>query len=310
MRRNIIYISAYIFVYIIAAVVLVTVFKNPVDDILTGFFSFGVGFSLLAWQLTKGILQTSFKPAFRNESFLLILLICWLILYTTYGSAFVDRLLPETVLKNAQIHVFIILSRKLFVFVIVPFLLYRLCGFSLKDFGIKMPVSEIFSKRNVITFLVMSVVILVFQYFLSTGGGNFRKENYSWVQMLIGFPLLFIWLFIEVGLIEEFFFRAVLQSRFSALLKSGAGGIAVSALIFGLAHAPGLYLRGFGETEGVSETMPFGFWAAYTICTMSVGGIFLGIIWNKTKNLYLVMSLHAMIDLIPNFSEFVHTWKL
>ena len=128
--------------------------------------------------------------------------------------------------------------------------------------------------------------------------------------MLIGLPLLFIWLFVEVGLIEEFFFRAVLQSRFSALLKSSAGGIAVSALIFGLAHDPGLYLRGFGETEGISEIMPFGFWAAYTICTMSVGGIFLGIIWNKTKNLYLVMGLHAMIDLIPNFSEFVHTWKL
>jgi membrane protease YdiL (CAAX protease family) len=127
--------------------------------------------------------------------------------------------------------------------------------------------------------------------------------------LLIGLPLLYAWLFIEVGLIEEFFFRAVLQSRIAVLLKSPVAGIVISGLIFGLAHAPGLYLRG-ADSEGITEQMPFIFWAAYTISAMSVAGIFLGIVWQRTKNLYLVMALHAMVDLLPNFSEFIHTWHL
>lgn len=310
MRKDIIYVSAYIFAYIISALILVTVFHNPVEDILTGFFSFGLGFSAIAWLLTRNFENDSIRPAFRNEPILLVVLICWLLLYTTYGGSFIDSLLSSSFLQNEQLYVFVILIRKLFVFVLVPFLLYKLCGFSLKDFGLQIPFKEIFSKRNIYIFLVLSVIILLFQYFMSNGGKNFREANFSFTQMLIGFPLLFIWLFIEVGLIEEFFFRALLQSRFSVLLKSNAGGILMGCLIFGIAHAPGLYLRGFGETEGISEAMPFGFWVAYTICTMSVGGIFLGIIWNKTKNLYFVMGLHAMLDLIPNFADFIHTWKL
>ena len=129
------------------------------------------------------------------------------------------------------------------------------------------------------------------------------------MQLFIGFPLCFAWLFIEAGLIEEFFFRAVLQSRIAVLLKSNIGGITISGLIFGLAHAPGLYLRG-AESEGVTEQLPFIFWAAYTISAMSLAGIFLGIVWMKTKNIYLVMAIHAMVDLVPNVAEFMKTWHI
>ena len=93
------------------------------------------------------------------------------------------------------------------------------------------------------------------------------------------------------------------------MLRSPIAGIIISGLIFGLAHAPGLYLRG-AESEGVSEQMPFVFWAAYTVTAMSVAGIFLGVVWRRTKNLYLIMALHAMVDLLPNFSKFVLTWHL
>ncbi|QEC68938.1 CPBP family intramembrane metalloprotease [Panacibacter ginsenosidivorans] len=311
MRKDKIYISAYIFIYIIAALVLVVVFQNPVEDILTGLFSFGIGFSLVAWLLTKNISNSGIdKHPFKNEAWLLFALIFWIILYITYGSSFVDHLVPASILQNDRAYAFVILARKLLVFVMVPLLLYRLAGFSLTDFGLEAPIKNIFSKKSLITFCVISVIVLAFQYFMSNGGKHFREGNFSFAQMLAGFPLLFIWLFLEVGLVEEFFFRGLLQSRMSALLKSNAGGILISGLIFGLAHAPGLYLRGFGETEGITESLPFAFWAAYTVCTMSVGGIFIGIIWSKTKNLYLIMAIHAMLDIIPNFANFVHTWKL
>jgi len=74
-------------------------------------------------------------------------------------------------------------------------------------------------------------------------------------------------------------------------------------------HAPGLFFRG-AESEGMEEQMPFLFWLAYTIVNMSVAGVFLGIVYSKTKNLWLVIAIHAMIDLLPNFAEFVQTWHL
>ena len=60
----------------------------------------------------------------------------------------------------------------------------------------------------------------------------------------------------------------------------------------------------------MEEQMPFLFWAAYTIVYMGITGIFLGIIYYKTKNLWLVMAIHAMVDLLPNFPEFVKTWHV
>ncbi|HRH50608.1 MAG TPA: CPBP family intramembrane metalloprotease [Panacibacter sp.] len=310
MRKTNVYISAYLLAYTIAALVLVLIFNNPPGEILTGFLSFGVGFSFVAWLLTRNTGDIiAEKPALKNELWLLLSLILWIILYITYGSGFIDSLLSENVLNNQQAYAFVILFRKLAVFVVAPFVLYKLAGFSPGDFGLRKPLKEIFSGKNILIFFVMSVIALVFQYFFSNGGQHFRDAHFSFMQMLIGLPLLLLWLFIEVGLVEELFFRAVLQSRISALVRSNAGGIVMSGIIFGLAHAPGLYLRGFGETEGITESLPFGFWAAYTVCTMSVAGIFIGIIWSKTKNLYLIMAIHAMVDLIPNFPDFLHTWK-
>ena len=131
--------------------------------------------------------------------------------------------------------------------------------------------------------------------------------SFSFQQLALGLPLCFLWLFIEAGLVEEFFYRVILQSRMTILLKSSAGGIVITALIFGLSHAPGLYLRG-AESEGVDERLPFLFWSAYTIAYMSVAGIFLGIIWQRTRNLWLVMAIHAMLDLLPNVGDFIKTW--
>jgi len=43
---------------------------------------------------------------------------------------------------------------------------------------------------------------------------------------------------------------------------------------------------------------------------LSVGGIFLGIVWARTKNLFAVMIIHAAADLLPNFGQFVNTWGI
>jgi membrane protease YdiL (CAAX protease family) len=80
--------------------------------------------------------------------------------------------------------------------------------------------------------VAVSVAFLAFQYFVSGGGASFRQGHFTVYQLFLGLPLCFIWLFIEAGLVEEFFFRALVQSRFAAAFESEVSGIVMMSLIF------------------------------------------------------------------------------
>jgi hypothetical protein len=97
-------------------------------------------------------------------------------------------------------------------------------------------------------------------------------------------PLVFLWLVLEVSVVEEFFFRVLLQSRLSAALRSELGGIVLMSLIFGLVHAPGLYLRTSVTQEGLSAHPSFPMAVGYSIVITSVAGFFLGVLWARTRN--------------------------
>lgn len=304
------YVIAFFALYIAAILLLTFVFHQPFIELATPFFFFGLLFSIIAWVLLKKSFPVvDDKPAFKGEVLVITALVLFFTWYVTYGSSLINKLIPQDIITAEWKNAIAILIKKLLVFVIIPVLIYTAAGFSLKDFGLGIAGNKLFDNKVILAFIVLSILVLLFQYFLSGGAKPVRDGQFSTHQLLIGLPLLFSWLFIETGLIEEIFFRAVLQSRIAVLLKSPVAGIVISGLIFGFAHAPGLYLRG-AESEGISEQLPFIFWAAYTISAMSVAGIFLGIVWQRTKNLYLVMALHAMVDLLPNFAEFVHSWHL
>src|SRR5438094_9589758 len=98
---------------------------------------------------------------------------------------------------------------------------------------------------------VIGGALLAFQFFLGNGAVPIRQGKFTAAQLLIGLPLCFIWLVIEVGLVEEFFFRALVQSRFGAWFKSEVSGIVLMSLAFGLAHAPGFIFRQAGGVEGL-----------------------------------------------------------
>jgi len=304
------YVLFFLAIYLISLLLLYFNFHQPVKDTLVVFIFVGVVFSLLAWLLVKDNSPAiPDRPAFNNEWIVVAGLVLFFFFYVTYGTGWINQLIPASVKDVAWKNDIAVTVKKLLVFVIIPFFIYKSFGFSVKDFGLRLSKKEIFSRKHFITFIVLSIAALSFQYFLSGGAASVREGQFSFIRLLTGLPVLFIWLFIEAGLVEEFFFRALLQSRIAVLLKSQVAGIVISGLIFGLAHAPGLYLRG-AESEGVSESMPFYFWAAYTITAMSLAGIFLGIVWSRTKNLYLVMAIHAMVDLLPNTADFFHTWGL
>ncbi|MFT3681719.1 MAG: CPBP family intramembrane metalloprotease [Ferruginibacter sp.] len=295
--------------YVLCICYLHFTFQISLTDFLPAFMILGIGFSFIAWWFTKAFPNPQHRPLINYEALAIAALIAWIVLYITYGSGFINTFFPGKWLENGQIATAIIFIKKLFVFVLIPFAVYKAAGFTLKDFGLRDTAVKCFDKKALAVFAILSVAILLFQYFLANGGKQLRKEHFSFMQVIIAAPLCFLYLFFDAGLIEEFFFRGLLQSRMGVLLKSKTGGIIVSALIFGLVHAPGLYLRG-AESEGMEEQMPFLFWTAYTVAYMSIAGIFLGVVYSKTKNLWLVMAIHAMVDLIPNLKEFIHTWHL
>jgi len=124
-------------------------------------------------------------------------------------------------------------------------------------------------------------------------------------KLAVGIPLVFAFLLIEVGLVEEFFFRTLLQSRLSAWLKSEVGGVVTAALLFGLVHAPGLYFRPAATQEGVGPHPSLLTAVGYSVVITSVAGLFLCVLWSRTRNLLLVMVVHAAGDLVPNLAPMI-----
>jgi membrane protease YdiL (CAAX protease family) len=115
------------------------------------------------------------------------------------------------------------------------------------------------------------------------------------------------WNSVEAGLCEEFFFRACLQSRLAAWLKTPVAAIVATSLLFALSHWPGLYLRGNPEVDGWS-TDPIRV-AAFTIATLSPLSIALGLLWARSRSLLLIVLVHGAIDALPNTAELVHIWS-
>jgi membrane protease YdiL (CAAX protease family) len=107
-------------------------------------------------------------------------------------------------------------------------------------------------------------------------------------------PLTLLWGCIEAGLCEEYLFRACLQTRLAAWLKSDFAAIALGALIFGLSHFPGFAWRQPppGAPGGFSvETL------AFCLTAVAAMSLLFGLVWARTRNLWLVVGIHGLADI-------------
>lgn len=271
---------------------------------------FGIVLPLIAWVTTRHAIPLSISV--RSGAPELIVLVAYLIavsLYLVGGPQWIDQHLPTTWTESPQIKFVITLAKKLFVFVIIPFAIFRFAfGYRIRDFGIQRQGLRALCGNHLPVVLVMGGLLVAFQYFLSGGGAAFRSEHFTAFQLLIGLPLCFVWLLLEVGLVEEFFFRALVQSQLAAAFKSEVSGIVLMSLVFGLAHAPGFIFRQAGELEGLGPHPGAASAIAYSVVVLAVSGIAFGVIWARTKNLFALMLLHAAGDLLPNFGGFLRTW--
>jgi len=252
----------------------------------------GVGFSLLAWLLTLGVKPLAYNvhDASTELAYLLLYLLP-LAAVVAYGFDAVHRLVATQPAASLAI-----LAIKLAIFVVIPgWLIASRFSYRVSQLApVALPTSHL------LVFVGMAIALLVFQALLGRGLRDMAAASVPSEKLLLGMPFVFVWLMLEVGVVEEFFFRALLQSRLSAALGSELGGIVLMALLFGLVHAPGLYLRTNLTQEGLSSHPSLWMAIGYSIVITSVAGFFLGVLWARTRNFLLLVMIHAAGDLLPN----------
>jgi membrane protease YdiL (CAAX protease family) len=293
---------------------LAILWRNPAfgrEDAIGGIIIFGIAFPLLAWVTTLRARPLA-VTARRNSSEMGLLLACLVgvVLYLVWGAVLSEGLVPASWLASPRGKFLVVLGRKLLVFLVIPFALFRIVfGYRWRDFGVQFAGLRALTGDHLVVVLVLTALILVFQYFAGTAAAPIRHGEFTVSQLALGLPLCFGWLFLEVGLVEEFFFRGLLQTRLAVWFNSEISGVALMALLFGLAHAPGFILRR-GLSEAIGENPSVIDAVAYAIVVLSISGIFFGIVWARTRNLIALMFIHAATDLLPNFKQFVSTWGI
>lgn len=154
----------------------------------------------------------------------------------------------------------------------------------------------------------MAVLLLALQLVVGQGPKRLVALTQPTWLIVVAAPVALLWMTVEAGLTEELFFRVLLQTRASAWLRSEAAGVVAMALLFAVAHAPGIVMRGQHLMEGMSSAPDPLTAVAYTIAVVSPIGIMFGVLWARTRSLLLLMLLHGWTDLVPNLAPFVQTW--
>ena len=265
-----------------------------ISEALIELVIFGIAFPLLAWLATMRArpLVIGVHPN-GAEMLALLAYVLALSVYLAFGPQAIDSWLPQNWIASDRIKFFVTLGKKLLVFVVLPLVIFGLAWrYSGRDFGVQMDGLRELGRTHLPIVLVGSCAVLAFNYFLGGAAAPLREGKLSTLQLLAGIPLCFIWLTIEAGLVEEFFFRAFIQTRLSAWFRSEISGVVLMSIIFGLAHAPGFIFRHAGTVEGLGANPTALDAVAYSITTLAISGVFFGVIWARTKNLFALRPIY------------------
>ncbi len=293
------FVLGYLALYATFFLLLLKVERFAAGEALAVLLIVGVAFSALAWQLTKNATPLAFfvkSPA--AESALLVAYLFLVAGFLAGGLNAVQKFFPAE-----PLHSLVLLAAKLSLFVLAPLgLLMGFWKYRVRDFAAPG------WRRHLGVVFWMSLVWILFQIVFGRGRFEIQRLGAGTGLLALATPLAFLWLTIEVGLVEEFFFRTLLQSRLAALLRSEVAGIVLMSLVFGLVHAPGLYFRPASTLEAVGTSPSVLMAVGYSVVVTSVTGFFLGILWARTKNLVALALIHAAADLVPNLAQIVRAW--
>jgi|CXWL01.1.fsa_nt_gi membrane protease YdiL (CAAX protease family) len=260
---------------------------------------FGLALSGLAWLLTRGAVAPAIpvaRPALESGA-VLVFVALYAVFFLGSGMNAARAAFPPG--RDQEL---LVMGLKLGVHVAAPALLLVLLGARLGPlFQAGLKGRKFWRTLVVLGASFLGLLCVISPSLRDIAATNATPALLAWVA-----PLSFGWITIEAGLNEEFLFRAVLQTRLSAWFRSPWAGILLTSVLFGLAHAPGLFLRGGPGVDGWS-TDPLQV-VAHTIATLSPMGLLFGLIYARTKSLLLVVLLHGLVDLLPNLADFIRIW--
>ena len=296
------YVFGYLALYGLTLWVLARYVGFDPGDAIGVFLTLGLGFTFLAWLFT--LKSRAEAPVLRRPGVEMGAVFAYLVIFAFgflgYGFSWLKQEFTDP-----RAHDLAVMLAKLIAMVLIPALLLKRLGHPLRE-TLKLNFRW---KQHGLVLLGLGLLMLLFQAFGGQGLHRLSALNPSTASLLWGVPLCFLYLCIDTGLTEEYLFRVVLQTRLSAWLKSETAGVVVMALLFGLAHAPGYYLRGAFAADGMSGSQTLLLSVGYTVVITSVVGFMFGMLWARTRSLALIVMLHALTDLIPNLAEFIQTWS-
>ena len=285
-----------------ATFVLLQIFERfEAGEALAALVVLGVIFPALAMLVTR---RVSVQPYVVHEPSIEIgVLGMYLVVIAWFLVLGFDRIVRISIEPERSVAVLLV---KLVGFVVPPSAIIMAVGrYKIAEL---VPISLKWS--NLRPALWMSFAALLMQSFLGQGLHNIWNAHLPLWVLAVATPLSFAWLIIEVGVVEEFFFRVLLQERLAAMLRSPWGGLFVSAVLFGLVHAPGFYLRTAATKEALGSHPSLLMAVGYSIVLTSLAGLFLGVLWMRTKNFAVPVIVHAAGDLLPNMVPWVKAFHL
>jgi uncharacterized protein len=288
-----------------AAVGVLVLSGRPLEDVVVPGIVLGLGMPLIAWIACLGMpAPTTPRPWRPGEGRLMIALLVWVAFFLALKGALLDALLPSGADPRLVDTSNTLL--KIVAFVAIPGAVIGWQGWGWDQGG----QATATALRRLVAFLLVAAAVVAMQYLL---GSQFRKlldGDYASRHLAVGAVVCWVWMSIEAGLVEEFFFRWYLQSRLAAWTGSQLSAVLIGALIFGLAHAPGMILRGAGVVEGLGDSPPVVSTIAYAIAVQGVAGLMFGLLWARTRSFIFLVALHGLFDALSNTAAFMDTWQI
>lgn len=294
------FVSGYLALYALCLFLLARYEDFDLTEPLFVFVVLGIGFTCIAWLLTLGVRAAPAAPLARlgaEAAAVTLYLLLFAFGFLGWGLSWLKAALPDP-----RLHMAAVTGAKLLTMVLLPALLLRAYGHPWRELlGWNFPLRRLGWRCA-----VLAVLLLGFQALVGGGLKDLSALNPSRSALLAGIPICFLYLCLDTGLTEEFLFRVVMQTRLAALFRSETAGVVVMSLLFGLAHAPGYYLRAVDVHVGGHPSVLMA--AGYAVVMISVFGFMFGMLWARTRSLGLVVFAHASTDLIPNLPDFIRAW--
>ena len=199
------FVQAYAVIYMATLIILVVWYDfSPVVPLLVLIVIGGI-FSAIAWISTRNAEKLDLPVGdAQREWKALAGLLALAIIVLTWGLGPLDPIIDSISAESPRLGALITLTKKWLFFVLIPgTVMVVYFKYGLKDFGYKPNSSQ--WKSHLPALIALMIAFQLMQYFLGSGATDIQERNFNGWQLSMGMPLAYVWLFFEVGIVEEFF---------------------------------------------------------------------------------------------------------